>query len=252
MARKTSSASAMRGTALGCTNELTSIQGKPASDSRSTKRTLTSVGMGAASFCSPSRGPTSTMRTRRGRTSAIRLLYGPALLRRANREQTRPTADLFANLDAHVGHDACVRRLDNVLHLHCFEHHQGLVLDHVLAGFDRHPHHTAGHRRRQTPGAATGATVGSRLFDRRRACPPQAIRPTLPLNEASIRVDLLDTDRLVIHAEATRLQRRAAQRSHAHASFAEHNLDGLFVGLARGGCVMATTGAAPVCRLIES
>src|SRR5919202_287715 len=160
MARKTSSASAMRGTAFGCTNELTSIHPKPASESRSTKRTLTSVGMGAGSFCSPSRGPTSTMRTRRGRTSVIALLYVLGLLVRADGEQARAAADLVAHLDAHLGNDARVRRLDHVLHLHRFEHDQRLVLDHALTGLDRHPDHAGRHGRGKTPRATTDAAVG--------------------------------------------------------------------------------------------
>src|SRR5918911_1728099 len=167
MARKTSSASAMRGTAFGCTNELTSIHPKPASESRSTKRTLTSVGMGAGSFCSPSRGPTSTMRTRRGRTSAIPLLYVLDLVLNrfldlilgAEGEQARAAGDLLAHLDAHLRHDARVRRLDHVLHLHRFEHDQRLVLDHVLAGLHRHPDHAGRHGRGQPPRATPDAAV---------------------------------------------------------------------------------------------
>src|SRR5919202_3912486 len=160
IARKTSSASAIRGTALGCTNDVTSIHGKPASDSRSTKRTLTSVGMGAGSFCSPSRGPTSTIRTRRGRASAMPLLYVLGLVVRAKGEQARAAADLVAHLDAHLGHDARVRRLDHVLHLHRFEHDQRLVLDHALAGLHRHPDHAGRHGRGQPPRATPDAAVG--------------------------------------------------------------------------------------------
>src|SRR5438874_2592946 len=43
-----------------------SMAGKPASVSRSIRPTLISVGTGDFSFCSPSRGPTSTMVTRCG------------------------------------------------------------------------------------------------------------------------------------------------------------------------------------------
>src|SRR5437764_9716675 len=189
MARKTSSASATRGPALGCTNAVTSIHANPASESRSTKRTLASVGMAAGSFCSPSRGPTSTIRTRRGRPPVIRLLYVLRLVRRADREQARTTGDLFANLNAHVGDHASMRRLDDVLHLHRFEHHQRLVLDHVLTGFNRNPDHAARHRRGKPPGATADAPVASGLFDARCGRPLQPKRPTLPVDDASVIVE---------------------------------------------------------------
>src|SRR5215467_5195728 len=62
----TSAASAICGTHLGETNAVASMAGKPASESRSISAILVSVGTVAFSFCSPSRGPTSTNRTRRG------------------------------------------------------------------------------------------------------------------------------------------------------------------------------------------
>src|SRR5204863_8719519 len=58
--------SATCGTHLGETKLIASIAGRPASVRRSIRPTLTSVGTTAFSFCKPSRGATSTMRTRCG------------------------------------------------------------------------------------------------------------------------------------------------------------------------------------------
>ena len=63
----TSAPSLICGTHFGDTNEVTSIAPKPAAVSRSTSSTLTSAGIICFSFCSPSRGPTSTILTRAGR-----------------------------------------------------------------------------------------------------------------------------------------------------------------------------------------
>src|ERR671925_350267 len=52
----------MAGTAVGDTNEPTSMRPTPVADSASTSRTRASTGRGA-SLCSPSRGPTSRMLT---------------------------------------------------------------------------------------------------------------------------------------------------------------------------------------------
>ena len=63
-AANTSRASASCGTRSGRTNDVTSTTGRPAAASRSTKATLSAVAIRAASFCRPSRGPTSTIVTR--------------------------------------------------------------------------------------------------------------------------------------------------------------------------------------------
>ncbi len=63
----TSAASAICGTHLGETKDVASIDGTPASASASISATFTSVGTTPFSFCSPSRGPTSTRRTRFGK-----------------------------------------------------------------------------------------------------------------------------------------------------------------------------------------
>jgi hypothetical protein len=59
-------ASAICGTHFGLTKDETSMTGAPASDSLSMKAILSAVEIDAASFWSPSRGPTSTTETRDG------------------------------------------------------------------------------------------------------------------------------------------------------------------------------------------
>src|SRR5437660_4580495 len=146
MRRSTSSASAICGTALGWTNEVTSIQPNPAAESRSTKWTLSSVEMRAFSFCSPSRGPTSTTRTSAVMTSTV-LSVPPSrcgrLSRGPEREQLRAARDLLADLDMDVGNDARVRRFDDMLHLHRLERDQRLVLADLLTLHDGDFDHTA-------------------------------------------------------------------------------------------------------------
>src|SRR6266850_3518226 len=66
MAAITASASRSCGTTLGCTNEVTSMRGTPASDSRFTTSTFCSVGMKSGSIWNPSRVPTSQIVTRSG------------------------------------------------------------------------------------------------------------------------------------------------------------------------------------------
>jgi len=56
-------ASAICGSSLGGTKEPTSISRRPAATSASIQRSLWAVGMVALTDCSPSRGPTSLMRT---------------------------------------------------------------------------------------------------------------------------------------------------------------------------------------------
>ena len=63
----TSVPSAICGTHLGETNDVTSMFFRPASVRRSTSSIFTSAGISCFSFCSPSRGPTSTMLTWVGR-----------------------------------------------------------------------------------------------------------------------------------------------------------------------------------------
>ena len=60
---KTSAASANCGTHFGLTKLEVSISGNPASERASTRRILSATGTMAASFWSPSRGPTSVTST---------------------------------------------------------------------------------------------------------------------------------------------------------------------------------------------
>jgi hypothetical protein len=69
MRAMTSAPSAICGTHFGDTKLVTSMLRKPASVSRSTSSTLTSTGIVCFSFCSPSRGPTSTRVTLLGRAA---------------------------------------------------------------------------------------------------------------------------------------------------------------------------------------
>ncbi len=62
----TVSASRSWGMALGCTNEVTSMRGTPASVRRSTTSIFCSVAMKSGSIWKPSRVPTSQIVTRSG------------------------------------------------------------------------------------------------------------------------------------------------------------------------------------------
>src|SRR5262245_21922536 len=68
----TAAASPICGTHFGDTNADTSSREWPAADRRSTNAILAAVGTTACSFCSPSRGPTSTTLTRDG----LDIFYG--------------------------------------------------------------------------------------------------------------------------------------------------------------------------------
>src|SRR5882757_8032983 len=63
----TSAESAICGTHFGLTKAPASIVVSPVADNRSISPTLASSDTTVFSFCSPSRGPTSTMRTAAGR-----------------------------------------------------------------------------------------------------------------------------------------------------------------------------------------
>ena len=94
-ARATSTASAICGTHFGLTNAVISTTGRPAAARASMNAILVAVGRIAASFCRPSRGPTSTMVTRRGRTlvghASPRVAFRAARARRAGRRPTFTT-----------------------------------------------------------------------------------------------------------------------------------------------------------------
>src|SRR5260221_11197567 len=75
MGAKTCALSDICGTHFGETKAVASTAGRPASASFSMSSILIAVGTFVASFCRPSRGATSTMRTLRGR-----LMQAPFLL----------------------------------------------------------------------------------------------------------------------------------------------------------------------------
>src|SRR3954470_6437985 len=113
MRSSTSVWSAICGTHFGDTNAVASTAGSPASARRSISSTLTAVGTSPRSFCSPSRGPTSTILT--------------AL---SKRDQLRAFEHLLAGDIVDLLHRAVRRRGDGVLHLHRFENQQRVSLAH--------------------------------------------------------------------------------------------------------------------------
>src|SRR5438105_3441785 len=179
MARKTSSASAICGTAVGCTNDVTSIHAKPASDSRSTKRILSGVEMDARSFCRPSRGPTSTMRT----SGAMQLLYVGC----AQRQQLHTAGHLLADLHAQLGDDPGVGRLDHMLHFHRFQHDQWLMLADSLAVDHGDLDHAPRHWRGEAAGAPLRATpTGRGVFHAHGGWAAHSVAAVLPFDDAPI------------------------------------------------------------------
>src|SRR5262249_5314204 len=124
----------------------------------STKRTLMSVGIRAGSFCSPSRGPTSMMRTWFGRAVVVAMLATLLLVAKLQEDCAR--GDLLADLDTERLDDARVGRFDHVLHLHRFEHQQRLVWPNVLARLDADLDDATRHGRGQAAGASGDAAVG--------------------------------------------------------------------------------------------
>src|SRR5688572_26491172 len=68
---KTSAASASCGTHFGLTKLVASMLSRPVAVSRSISSIFAAVGTSVFSFCSPSRGPTSTMRTATGRAISV-------------------------------------------------------------------------------------------------------------------------------------------------------------------------------------
>src|SRR5688572_14936662 len=71
MPANTSAASASCDTHFGLTKLVASIVRRPVADSRSISSIFAAVGTIAFSFCSPSRGPTSTMRTLAGSATSL-------------------------------------------------------------------------------------------------------------------------------------------------------------------------------------
>ena len=76
------------GTHFGDTKAVASIAARPVALRRSMSATLTSVAIVAFSFCRPSRGPTSTILTLRGRLIGRSSYYAVSF----NRSSPRPPA----------------------------------------------------------------------------------------------------------------------------------------------------------------
>src|SRR5918993_5212416 len=127
MRSSTSVWSAIGATHFGETKAVASTAGNPASARRSISSTLIAVGTSPRSFCSPSRGPTSTILT--------------ALFKR---DQLRALEHLLAGSIVNFLHHAVGRGSDGVLHLHRFEDQQGLALRHFGARLGHHLDHLAG------------------------------------------------------------------------------------------------------------
>ena len=90
IADSTSAVPAICGTHLGDTNAPDSTIERPADASRSISATRVATGMLPGSFCSPSRGPTSTTRTAAGSTPAIFATALTASLRRPSGRHAFP------------------------------------------------------------------------------------------------------------------------------------------------------------------
>src|SRR5215204_543627 len=140
MRSSTSVWSAIWGIHFGETNAVASTAGRPASARRSISSTLTAVGTSARSFCSPSRGPTSTILT--------------ALFKR---DQLRAFLHLLAGGVLDFLHHTVGRGGDGVFHLHRLEDQQRLPLGDLGAGAHHDLDHLAGHRRGER--AAAGVLV---------------------------------------------------------------------------------------------
>src|SRR6185312_1522100 len=151
----TSATSARGGTHLGDTKDVASTAAKPASDNMSMSRTLPSVATTAFSFCRPSRGPTSTRRTRAGSADAAIALAR----RRVEIDEIGAFGDALADAAVDGAHRAVVRRDDRVLHLHRLEHDERRGLRDRVARLCHHRDDRAGHRRAQVSVAVVGLFV---------------------------------------------------------------------------------------------
>src|SRR5690606_22702002 len=125
-----SAASASCGTHRGLTKLVASTTGNPVADSRSTSVILSAVAMVADSFCSPSRGPTSTICRRDG--MAMSVLQG---------DEHGVGVDEVPLGGADLGDRAVARGLERQLHLHRLQHHQLLACDDHVARARLDHHH---------------------------------------------------------------------------------------------------------------
>src|SRR6267378_1812462 len=145
MPAKTSAASANCGTHPGLTNADTSIAGRLAAVSRLTNSILSAVEIAACSFCRPSRGPTSTMVTRRPRRvvrfTALHEIY-----------QSRFGLHEIAVAAVHSSDSGVGWGAYRQLHLHRFENDDGVALFHRRAWLHEDSNDRCRHRRRERLG----------------------------------------------------------------------------------------------------
>src|SRR5688572_6288837 len=146
MRSSTSVWSAICGIHLGETNAVASTAGSPASARRSMSSTLTSVGTSPRSFCSPSRGPTSTIFTD--------LFKG---------NQLRALEDLLAGSVMDFFHGPVSGSCNRVLHLHRFQDQEGIAFRHLGSGLGHHFDDFPRHRRRKRAGRGIGTRGGEFL-----------------------------------------------------------------------------------------
>src|SRR5690606_17331527 len=165
MPASTSAASASCGTHLGLTKLVASMVRSPVADSLSTSATLSAVLIIDFSFCSPSRGPTSTMRT-----------WDGMAMSGLQRHEYRVAIDELAGRGAHLGHRAIARRLECKFHLHRLEHDQLLACSDAVTDTHVDQHHAPRHRG-QHPVIA-GSLAGLQMTihpDRTQHEPPVAV-----------------------------------------------------------------------------
>src|SRR5512134_1453854 len=128
--------SAICGIHLGETNAVASTAGSPAPASRSMSSTFTSVETCPGSFCSPSRGPTSTILTASSKG-----------------DQLRAFEHLLAGAVVDFLHHTVGGRDDRVLHFHGLEYQERLATRHLHAGRSQHLDDLARHGRRKRAAA---------------------------------------------------------------------------------------------------
>src|SRR5690625_2650617 len=169
MLEKTSSASESWEIHFRLTKLVASTTRRPVCDRRLMNSILVAVGTTAFSFCSPSRGPTSTIFTAFGKLLMDILVSSHRL---AGRD--RATGLRLGGLDGHQWRfrfhhvtfgaqklldGAGDARLDGVFHFHALEHHQCLADLDRIAILDVHGHHAPRHR---AHGPGSGLGHGSR------------------------------------------------------------------------------------------
>src|SRR5512145_853452 len=142
--------SAICGIHLGETNAVASTAGSPAPASRSMSSTFTSVETCPGSFCSPSRGPTSTIFTASSKG-----------------DQLRAFEHLLARAVVDFLHHAVGGRDDCVLHLHRLEYQERLAARHLRAGGGQYLDDPAGHGCGKRAVARLVAGSGEFLLERK-------------------------------------------------------------------------------------